>query len=111
MPFKKGQSGNPNGRPKGKENKSTKELRQRVTSLIDSQIETILEDFQSLTPKERIDITVKLFEYVIPKLSRKDTSELELENREPDEYIDLDKLSRETLLEIEAAIVTNKDKR
>ena len=56
MAFKKGQSGNPNGRPKGTRNKTTLELRQKVASLIDGQMETIFKDFQSLAPKERIDI-------------------------------------------------------
>ena len=54
---------------------------------------------------------VRLLEYVIPKLTRKDINELELEDKEPDEYIDYTKLSTKTLLEIEAAIVTNKEEK
>ena len=36
MPFKKGESGNPVGRPKGSLNKTTQELREQITQAIDT---------------------------------------------------------------------------
>ena len=35
MPFKKGESGNPIGRPKGSLNKTTQELREQITQAIE----------------------------------------------------------------------------
>ncbi len=70
MPFPKGTSGNPNGRPTGSENKAPKLLRERISNLLEDQYLTILEDFQALSPKERVDAWLKLLEYSIPKLQR-----------------------------------------
>jgi len=36
MPFKKGESGNPVGRPKGSLNKTTQEIREQITQAIDT---------------------------------------------------------------------------
>lgn len=58
------------GRKKGTPNKEVKQLRQKVDNLLSDQWAQILQDFQELTPKERIDTYTKLLEYSLPKLNR-----------------------------------------
>lgn len=68
------------GRKKGTPNKDVKQLRQKVDSLLSDQWGQILQDFQELTPKERIDTYTKLLEYSLPKLNRtefKDVTSIE----------------------------------
>lgn len=58
------------GRKKGTPNKDTKELREKISDLIDNNFENIQSDIDQLEPKERLDFLTKLFEYSLPKLSR-----------------------------------------
>ena len=53
MPFEPGESGNPNGRPKGSQNKETRTLREKIDYLLEDQFEMILKDLENLKPKER----------------------------------------------------------
>ncbi len=76
MPFVKGESGNPNGRPKGSENKSSQLLRERISTLLEDQYEFVLEDIKQLKPKERVDAWLKLLEYAVPKLQRTEIKSL-----------------------------------
>lgn len=68
MPFKRGNSGNPNGRPTGSPNK-TKPLREQISAFVNGKWETIEQDFESLEPKDRIPLFLKLLSYSIPQLS------------------------------------------
>jgi len=71
MPFKPGQSGNPNGKPKGIKNKKSDEVRGMFQKLIDTiGFDQLAEDIKELKPKERIDVLLGLSEFVIPKLNR-----------------------------------------
>jgi len=70
MPFKKGRSGNPKGRPPGTKDKAGKELRDRVRVLLENQFDRIVEDLESLEPRDRVNAWLKLLEYSIPKLQR-----------------------------------------
>lgn len=67
MAFKKGQSGNPNGRPRGAKNKATNELREWVERLINDNLDTITNDIKELEPKERAKFFLALFNYTLPK--------------------------------------------
>lgn len=67
MAFKKGQSGNIHGRPRGARNKANKDLVQRVTALIDENFDLLNKDLQNLEPKERVRAIIGLMGYVIPK--------------------------------------------
>lgn len=62
--FKKGEG----GRPKGKPNKATKDLRQWINSFIESQTDQIQKDWQQLEPKDRIVLFEKLLKYSLPTL-------------------------------------------
>lgn len=84
MSFEKGQSGNPNGRPKGAKDKATAELRERVKMILDEHFtpEVITEDLASMEPKDRLTFLTKLMEYAIPRLKQTDATVTELNKRD-----------------------------
>jgi uncharacterized protein (UPF0305 family) len=63
----KGKTNNPNGRPKGKPNKITQDVRQWLSTVIDKNRRQIEKDLKTLEPKERLQMLEKLMQYVIPK--------------------------------------------
>lgn len=67
MTFKKGISGNPEGRPKGSQNKTTPQLRMLINKLVEDQFECFIKDIKELKAKERVTIFLKLLEFVLPK--------------------------------------------
>ena len=68
MGLTKGMTNNPNGRPKGIQNKSTNDLRQWVGEFIEGQREQIINDWKALEPKDRIVMFEKLMRFVLPTL-------------------------------------------
>jgi len=67
MGLHKGNTNNPSGRPRGKPNRSTEELRKVLHSFIDENIEKLQADFDSLEPKDRLNYLEKLLAHVLPK--------------------------------------------
>ena len=67
MAFKKGQSGNPKGRPRGAKNKATNELREWVERFINDNLATIANDIKELEPNERVKFFLALLNYTLPK--------------------------------------------
>lgn len=68
MPFEKGNSGNPDGRPKGTNNKLSKQLRETINDFLETNFEVVINDFEKLTPKERLKFYCELLQYGLPKL-------------------------------------------
>jgi len=68
MTLKKGETNNPNGRPKGKPNKATAELKTWITELIDNNRDQLEIDLKSMQPKERWQIIERLMQYTVPKM-------------------------------------------
>ena len=68
MPFKKGQSGNKAGKPKGAANKTTTDLRKWINQFIDNNREQIQKDWKALEPKDRLVMFEKLLKYSLPTL-------------------------------------------
>ena len=67
MPFKKGKSGNPKGKPPGTKNKIGEKLREMIEVFLDENFDQVVEDFKHLTPKERVKVYSDLLPFVIGK--------------------------------------------
>jgi len=65
--FKKGESGNPNGRPKGTQNRTTKEMKELIKAYVEKELEQADSLLNELTAKERLDILCKMLPYIMPK--------------------------------------------
>ena len=66
--FTKGKSGNPNGRPKGSQNRATSDLRQAVKKIVDEMRDDIPGWLAKLEPAQRIDVFVKLLQFCLPNM-------------------------------------------
>lgn len=99
MKFKEGQSGNPEGRPKGSQNKLGKDLRERVVNFLSDEFTTVQNDFKKLKPRDRVRLYCDLLQYGLPKLQSV-TLEAQLERMTDDQLNDLFKRLRATENEI-----------
>jgi len=72
--FKQGQSGNPAGRPKGAKNAVTRELREKLKNLIDSELEALPDLLSKLEPQARLEMIIKLMPFALPKVASIDSS-------------------------------------
>ena len=69
----KGVSGNPNGRPMGSPNKATNQVREAYQKLTEDNLENMtrwLSEIAADSPKEAMELMLKMSEYVLPKLAR-----------------------------------------
>lgn len=79
MGFKKGESGNPEGRPKGSLNKTTNEIREFILKTIDSdKIAIMLNQIEN--PIDYINAISKLLPYVASKVKPTDIIQEEDKN-------------------------------
>jgi hypothetical protein len=73
--FVKGESGNKRGRPAGKPNKTTAEIKEIITKIVGNQLDKLEDDLDKLrksNPSKAIDISTKLIDYVLPKQTKID---------------------------------------
>ena len=77
MAFKKGEVSNPKGRPKGKPNKSTAEIREAYQKLVEDNLTNMTEWLTQVAadnPEKAMELMLKLSEYMIPKLARQEVT-------------------------------------
>jgi hypothetical protein len=78
--YKPGESGNPNGRPKGTPNKDTQQVKDAYLALIQGNLPMIqewLDRVAERNPEKAFDMLMKLSPFVIPK---KQEMDLNIEN-------------------------------
>lgn len=68
MGQKKGQTGNPNGRPLGSPNKVTMDLRTWIKNLVENSMEQLETDLLQMDAKDRWNVIEKLLNYAVPKM-------------------------------------------
>ena len=56
------------GREKGTPNKLTKEIRKILNDIVHKELEKIEEKLNTLEPKQRLELLIKLMPYVLPKV-------------------------------------------
>ena len=85
--FKKGQSGNPTGKPKGTANKSTAKAREAIAMRVDENAYKMmawLEEIAAENPTEAFKLLTSVIEYHIPKLSRAEQQHLDKDGKPTD---------------------------
>ena len=55
------------GREKGTPNKLTKEIRKILNDIVHKELEKVEENLNTLEPKQRLELLIKLMPYVLPK--------------------------------------------
>jgi hypothetical protein len=68
MAFKKGQSGNPAGKPKGVKSKSVETLRNTLNDFLHANLPSIQKEFNKLDSRDKLDFINKILAYSLPKL-------------------------------------------
>jgi transcription termination factor NusB len=68
MPYKKGQSGNPNGRPKNSKNKATEDFRAKINEFITENWDHVQKDYDSMDPEKRLTFFERILKYTLPPL-------------------------------------------
>ena len=68
MGQRKGQTGNPTGRPKGARNKATTDIKTWISGIIDQNRMRLEKDLKRLEPKERWSVVERLIQYITPRM-------------------------------------------
>lgn len=66
MAGKPGNINNPNGRPKGVPNKTTKEIKELFTKFVCDNYENVVNDFKELESEKRVKYYLEFAKYVLP---------------------------------------------
>ena len=85
--LKKGQTNNPAGRPKGKPNRTTTEIKALVVQFIGKNITTLQKDFDQLEPKDRLAFIEKILKYAVPTMTQNQVDFSKMTEEQIDEIV------------------------
>ncbi len=100
MAFKKGFSGNPEGRPSGAKDKTNKEIREAYQELVEGNLSNIkkwLDEIAEKDPAKALDFMLKLSEYIVPKLKAVELTSNINDNRPMIVFRDVSGMTREEI--------------
>lgn len=73
MAFKKGESGNPKGKPKGAKNKTTEEMKEiLIKAVFEDSHYSIKDDLDELNPKDRLTLKAAFAKFILPSMKAVD---------------------------------------
>jgi hypothetical protein len=85
MAQRKGQTGNPHGRPKGIPNKSTIQFKEALNNLFENSAPDMIKWLAEIDdPVKRFDVLSKFAEFLYPKLGRTELQNLDKDGKPAD---------------------------
>ena len=97
MGLQKGQTNNPNGRPKGANNRIGSDLREKLIEFAAKDFNRFLKDLRGLSPRLRVEYYIQILSFCLPKLKQVDNQT----------NISFDQFSEENLNTIINGIINN----
>jgi hypothetical protein len=86
--FKKGESGNPNGRPKGTPNRTTTEIKELMNEFVSKNLDDLQQQYDELPAREKLQFFERVLKYVIPQ-QRDVTQNIDVNNLTEEQMDDL----------------------
>jgi hypothetical protein len=69
-------SNRPKGRPPGKSNLVSSNVKKMIAEIVENNLETLQDDLNQMKPGERTKVIVSLLDYVSPKLRSVETNDI-----------------------------------